>query len=135
MNIIGKWKLKGLNIPSEKGLELFTVDNYPEEYADVFNENKDMILEFLEDGTLNTIVEAVEPYISMAAEEGLESRADGYIVSYSTKWEDRDGTIYYDSEAEGEILGEAIVDSFVPLEVTEDGCILFNFGMALYERI
>lgn len=134
MNIIGKWKLKGLNIPTENGLVLYTIDNYPEEYEDIFNENKDMILEFCEDGALNTIVEATEPYLEMAAEEGMETREDGFIVCDTVTWEDRDGKIFYDSQAEGEILGEE-VDPFVEIDVTEDGCIWFNFGMGLYERV
>lgn len=134
MNIIGKWKLKGMNIPTENGLVLYTKDNFPEEYADVFNENKDMLLEFLEDGTLNTIVEATGPYLDMAAEEGIEAREDGYLVCFSTHWENRNGRIYYDSEAEGTILDEP-VDPFVEIGVTEDGCIWFNYGMALYERV
>lgn len=134
MNIIGKWKLKGMNVPTENGLELYTVENFPEEYEDVLNENKDMLLEFCEDGTLNTVVEAVSPYLEMAAEEGVEPREDGYIVFDTVKWEDRDGKIFYDSQAEGEILGEA-VDPFVEIDVTEDGCIWFNYGMCLYERV
>lgn len=133
MNIVGKWKLKGLNIPTADGAELYTVDNYPEEYAEIFDENKDMILEFCEDGTLNTVVKADGQYLEMAAEEGLEPREDGFIVVDSVKWEDRDGTIFYDSQAEGEILGEA-VDPFTEIDVTEDGCIWFNYGIALYER-
>lgn len=134
MNIIGKWKLKGMNIPTENGLVLYTKDEIPEEHADVFNENKDMILEFLEDGTLNTIVEADGLYLEMAAESGIEAREDGYIVAFSSQWEDRNGTIYYNTEFEGEVLDEA-VDPFAPIEVTEDGCILYNFGMLLYEHV
>lgn len=134
MNIIGKWKLKGINIPTENGSVLYTVDNFPEEYADIFNENKDMILEFCEDGTLNTLVEAVGSYLEMAAQEGIEPREDGFIVVDTVKWEDRNGKIFYDSQAEGDILDEA-VDPFVEIDVTEDGCIWFNFGMALYERM
>lgn len=134
MNIIGKWKLKGINIPTANGPVLYTVDNFPEEYADIFNENKDIILEFCENGILNTIVEATEPYLAMAAEEGFEQRQDGFFVIDTQKWENRDGKIFYDSQAEGEILGEDI-DPFVEIDVTEDGCIWFNFGMALYERM
>lgn len=133
MDFIGKWKLKGIHIPTENGLVLYTVDNIPDGHIDIFNENKDMLLEFLEDGTLNNIVEAVGPYLEMAAESGVEPRDDGYIVAFSTQWEDRNGTIYYNSEIEGTILDEA-VDPFVEIGVTEDGCILYNYGMFLYER-
>lgn len=134
MSIIGKWKLKGIRMPSEDGFASYTAANIPDEYLDVFQENKDMLLEFLADGTLNTIVEATGPYLDMAAEAGIAPRDDGYIVAYSTQWEDRAGKIYYNSEVEGEILDEA-VDPFVEIGITEDGCILYNYGMFLYERV
>ena len=134
MNIIGKWKLKGISIPTENGLALYTEDAIPQEHIEVFNENKDMLLEFLEDGTLNTIVEAVGQYLEMATAEGIEPREDGYIVAMSTQWEQRGEAIYYNSQLEGEILDEK-VDPYVQIGVTDDGCILYNYGMFLYERI
>lgn len=91
MNIIGKWKLKGINIPTENGPVFYTGADFPEEYVDIFNENKDMILEFCEDGTLNTIVEATGAYLEMAAAEGIAPREDGFIVVDAVKWEDRGG--------------------------------------------
>lgn len=134
MNIVGKWKLKGLNIPTADGAELYTVDNYPEEYEDIFNENKDMVLEFCADGTYNMIMEAVGEIAETAEAEGYPIREDGYVVVDSATWEDRDGTIFYDSQAEGTILDEEI-DPFIELGITEDGCILFNYGMMLFERM
>lgn len=132
MDVIGKWKLKGINVPTENGFVLYNLDNYPEEYADVFNENKGMLLEFCADGTYNMIMEAVGEIAESAKAEGYPIREDGYVVIGSAKWEDRDGKIFYDSQAEGTILDEAI-DPFIELEVTEDGCILFNY-MMLFER-
>ena len=134
MNIIGKWKLKGMNVPTENGLELYTIDNFPEEHMDTLNEVKDMILEFCEDGTYNVLMKADGELAEQAEAEGMEIRPDGYVVDLSATWEDRDGTIYYDCGAEGTILDEEI-DPFMPLEVTEDGCIWYNYGMCLYERV
>lgn len=134
MNVIGKWKLKGINMPTENGIVTYTAENMTDEYAEVFNESKDMILEFLEDGTLNSIIEAVGKYLEMAKEEGIEPREDGYLVVSTVKWEDRNGKIFYDCGAEGTILDEKI-DPFIELSFTEDGCILYNFNMLLYERL
>lgn len=133
MDFIGKWKLKGIYAPTENGPVLYTKESIPADFADVFEENRDMVLEFLEDGTLNTIVEATGPYLEMAAESGAEVREDGYLVAFSTRWEKRDGKPYYNSELEGTVLDEA-VDPFVPIECTDDGCLLYNFGTLLYER-
>lgn len=134
MNVIGKWKLNGIRIPTENGIMCYTDGNIPEAYIETYEENKDMLLEFLEDGTLNTIVAAVSPYLEMAEEEGLEVREDGFLVAYSTQWEDRDGRIYYNGQIEGTIMDEQ-VDPFVELLATDDGCILYNFGMLLYKRV
>lgn len=133
MNIIGKWKLKGMNIPTESGMTLYTKENIPEDFKDTYEEAEIMELEFLADGTYNVMQKAEGELAAEAIEEGMEIREDGYVVAFSAKWEDRDGTIYYDSGAEGTILDEE-VDPFLPLEVTEDGCIWYNYGMCLYER-
>lgn len=134
MNIIGKWKLKGARIPTEDGFKLYTKDNIPQEHAGVLDEAADFDLEFLENGTYNLITKAVGQYAEEAEKEGLEVREDGYFVVSSATWEDRNGTVYYDSGAEGTILEEE-VDPFIPLEVTDDGCIFYNYGMLLYERM
>lgn len=134
MNIIGKWKLKGMKVPTENGLEFYTVDNFPEEHMDVLNEGINMILEFCEDGTYNVIQKVEGELAEQAEAEGMEIRPDGYAVLFSAKWEDRNGTIYYDTGAEGTILDEE-VDPFLPLEVDGDGCIWYNYGMGLYERM
>lgn len=133
MNIIGKWKLKGMNIPTENGMTLYTKENIPEDFKDTYEEAEIMELEFLEDGTYNVMQKVEGELAAQAIEEGMEIREDGYVVAFTAKWEDRDGTIYYDSGAEGTILDEE-VDPFLPLEVTEDGCIWYNYGMCLYER-
>lgn len=134
MNIIGKWKLKEIRLPSENGPQRYTEDNCPPEQAEVFAENRDMLLEFLEDGTLNTLIPSTDEYLAMAAEAGLEVREDGFIVALSTQWEQRNGKPYYNSELEGELLGEA-VDPYIEIGETDDGCIMYNFGMFIYERV
>ncbi len=134
MNIIGKWKLKAICLPTENGPVSYTEDTIPTENAEVFAENRDMLLEFLEDGTLNTIVKAEGEYLAMAEESGVEPREDGYIVAMSTSWENRGGKFYYNSELEGEILGDT-VDPFIEIGITDDGCIMYNYGMFVYERV
>lgn len=133
-DFLGKWKLKGINIPTENGFEFYTKDTLPEEYTENYDEANQFLLEFLEDGTFNVIAEAVGEYAQMAKDEGIEIREDGFIVVLPATWENRDGVVYYDTGAEGEIMDEE-VDPFVPLEFTDDGCILYNFGMCVYERM
>lgn len=134
MNIIGKWKLKGMNIPTENGMMFCTKENIPEEYSDTYTEAESMELAFLEDGTYNVIQKVEGELAEQAKAEGMEISPDGYAVALSATWEDRNGTIYYDCGAEGTVLDEEI-DPFLPLEFTEDGCIWYNYGMCLYERI
>lgn len=134
MNLIGKWKLKAINIPTAEGVVTYTRENLPPEAEDTFNEADMFILEFLEDGSFNMLVEATEEFTRLAKDEGLEIREDGYIVNSSATWKEVDGKLYYDSGAEGEILDEA-VDPFIEAAFTEDGYLMYNFGMMLYERV
>lgn len=134
MNIIGKWKLKGFKTPTENGLELHMLADASEEMLVELEETLDMLIEFCEDHTFNWLYEANEKYLALAEESGAVKRDDGYIVAFTGEWEEKDGKILYDSGAEGEILGEQI-DPFVELEFTDDGDILYNYGMLLYERM
>ena len=69
-----------------------------------------------------------------AAKHGAVVREDGYAAVESTVWKEENGKIYYDTKIEGEVLGEK-VDSFAEIPVTEDGCLLYSYGMILLERV
>ena len=60
-------------------------------------------------------------------------REDGYAVVDSTTWKEEDGRLYYDTGITGEVMGEP-TDPFMAIEVTEDGCLLYQMGMILLER-
>lgn len=134
MDLIGRWTLKGVRIPTENGMTFYTKETLPEEYEEIYAEAVAFDLEFLEDGTYNMIGKAEGELAEEAKESGMESREDGYVVAMSAKWEDRDGTIYYDSGVEGTILDEEI-DPFLPVEFDENGYFLFNFGMLAFEKV
>lgn len=133
MNIIGKWTFKGMNIPTEDGMTYYDKDEIPEDILEDLEGSEKFVVEFLEDGTYNMLQKADDEVVAEAEEEGLEIRDDGYVVFDTAKWEDRDGTIYYDTGAEGTIMDEEI-DPFEPLEFNEDGCMWFNYGMMLFEH-
>lgn len=135
MNVIGRWKLKGLNVPTENGIVTYTRDTVPPEFADTFEESEKMLLEFTADGQLNTIMAVDDELREMAAAEGMEiPEGADYFPVMSTTWEERDGKIFYVADVEGEVMGEA-VEPFDELTFTDDGCILYNFGLATYERM
>lgn len=133
MEFIGKWKLKGINMPTENGMQFMTRETAPEEALDVFDEGEQMLLEFCEDGTYHMIAEAVGELAETAEAEGYPIREDGFIVVSTATWENRDGKIFYDSQAEGTI-GDQEIDPFVELTCTDDGCIVFNF-LYVYEKM
>ena len=60
-------------------------------------------------------------------------REDGYAVVDSTTWKEEDGRFYYDTGITGEVMGEP-TDPFMAIDVTEDGCLLYQMGMTLLER-
>lgn len=60
-------------------------------------------------------------------------REDGYAVVDSTTWKEEDGRFYYDTGITGEVMGEP-TDPFMAIDVTEDGCLLYQMSMILLER-
>ena len=135
MDIRGIWKVKEVRMPTPDGEKVFTPDNPPEDER--FEGAVEMMqyrTEFAEDGTLNTLMFVPEDKRGEAAKHGAVVREDGYAVVESTVWKEENGKIYYDTEIEGEVLGEK-VDSFAEIPVTEDGCLQYGLGMIILERV
>lgn len=137
MDIIGKWKVKQFNLITPEGNMQFTPENLPEgdEYGE-FGAIAKCLTEFAPDGmmyTLMPIPEGIsEAEIEAAKADGAQIR-DGFIVTRATAWKEENGVFKYDTNIEGEILGEE-VDPFAAIEVLPDGCILTEFGMVMLER-
>ena len=135
MDIRGVWKVKEVHVPTPDGEKVFTPDNPPEdERFEGAVEMMQYLTEFAEDGTLNTLMFVPEDKRGEAAKHGVVVREDGYAAVESTVWKEENGKIYYDTEIEGEVLGEK-VDSFAEIPVTEDGCLQYGLGMIILERI
>ena len=135
MDIRGIWKVKEVRMPTPDGEKVFTPDNPPEDER--FEGAVEMMqyrTEFAEDGVLNTLMFVPEEMREEAAKHGAVVREDGYAVVESTVWKEENGKIYYDTEIEGEVLGEK-VDSFAEIPVTEDGCLQYGLGMIILERV
>ena len=135
MDVRGVWKVKEVHVPTPDGEKVFTPDNPPEDER--FEGAVEMMqyrTEFAEDGVLNTLMFVPEEMREEAAKHGAVVREDGYAVVESTVWKEENGKIYYDTEIEGEVLGEK-VDSFAEIPVTEDGCLQYGLGMIILERI
>lgn len=134
MDIRGIWKVKEIRVPTPDGVKVFTPDNPPQEER--FEGSAELMgyrTEFAEDGMLNTLMFVPEEMRQEATKQGVEVREDGYAAVESTVWKEENGKIYYDTKIEGEVLGEK-VDSFAEIPVTEDGCLLYSYGMILLER-
>ena len=135
MDIRGIWKVREVHVPTPEGERIFTPDNPPEEER--FESCIEMMqcrTEFAEDGVLNTLMFVPEEMRGEAAKHGAIVREDGYAAVESTVWKEENGKFYYDTKIEGEVLGEK-VDSFAEIPVTEDGCLLYSYGMILLERV
>lgn len=134
MDIRGIWKVKEIRVPTPDGVKVFTPDNPPQEER--FEGSAELMgyrTEFAEDGMLNTLMFVPEEMRQEATKQGVEVREDGYAAVESTVWKEENGKIYYDTKIEGEVLGEK-ADSFAEIPVTEDGCLLYSYGMILLER-
>ena len=134
MDITGKWKIKEFRIRSPDGMQTFTPQTLPdsEDFED-FAKMIPMLIEFTPDGKLNTLVPVWGDMIEEARNAGLAVREAGFAVTDSTDWKESDGKFYYNTNTEGEFLGD-VVDPFSEIKVTEDGCLLYSFDMLLMER-
>lgn len=134
MDITGKWKIKEFRILSPDGMQIFTPQTLPdsEDFED-FAKMIPMLIEFTPDGKLNTLVPVWGDMIEEARNAGLAVREAGFAVTDSTDWKESDGKFYYNTNIEGEFLGD-VVDPFLEIKVTEDGCLLYSFDMLLMER-
>ena len=133
MNLIGKWKIKEFRIPTLDGVQVFTPDTLPEseEYMD-YAQMARTLTEFTPDGRMDTLVPVPEELLEQVQNEGMEIR-DGFAVIKSSAWKEQDGKFFFDSEIEGEILGET-VDPFMEIKVLPDGCLLYNMDVLVLER-
>lgn len=135
MDIRGIWKVKEVRVPTPDGEKVFTPDNPPTDEG--FEGSAEMMqyrTEFAEDGVLNTLMFVPEDKRGEAAKHGVVVREDGYAAVESTAWKEENRKIYYDTKIDGEVFGEK-VDSFAEIQVTEDGCLLYSYGMILLERV
>lgn len=134
MDITGKWKIKEFRILPPDGMQTFTPQTLPdsEDFED-FAKMIPMLIEFTPDGKLNTLVPVWGDMIEEARNAGLAVREAGFAVTDSTDWKESDGKFYYNTNIEGEFLGD-VVDPFSEIKVTEDGCLLYSFDMLLMER-
>lgn len=134
MDITGKWKIKEFRILSPDGMQTFTPQTLPdsEDFED-FAKMIPMLIEFTPDGKLNTLVPVWGDMIEEARNAGLAVREAGFAVTDSTDWKESVGKFYYNTNIEGEFLGD-VVDPFSEIKVTEDGCLLYSFDMLLMER-
>ena len=135
MDIRGIWKVREVHVPTPEGEMVFTPDNPPEdERFEGSAELMKYLTEFAEGGVLNTLMFVPEEMREEAAKHGAVVREDGYAAVESTAWKEENGKFYYDTKIEGEVLGEK-VDSFAEIPVTEDGYLLYSFGMIILERV
>ncbi len=135
MDIRGIWKVREVHVPTPEGEMVFTPDNPPtDERFEGSAELMQYRTEFAEDGVLNTLMFVPEEMREEAAKHGAVVREDGYAAVESTAWKEENGKFYYDTKIEGEVLGEK-VDSFAEIPVTEDGYLLYSFGMIILERV
>lgn len=117
-------------------MKVYTPDALPPEDDELYDDILQQLqlrTEFAADGTVSTLLAVPEEMRVEAARQGVTVREDGYAVMESTTWKEVDGRFYYDTRITGEVMGEP-TDPFMAIDVTEDGCLLYQMGMILLER-
>lgn len=125
MNITGKWKVKKIGVlQPDFSLKMYTPQELETlEDGDEYLKMAKVIIEFLPDGTMNTLLPVPEELVNQCLEDGMKI-VDGVAIIDSTTWKEKNGEYFYDTKIEGEIFGEK-VSSFEKLEI-EDDCILYS---------
>ena len=125
MNIIGKWKVKKIGVlQPDFSTKMYTPQELETlEDAEEHLKMAGTIIEFLPDGTMNTLFPVPEEFVNQLLEEGKKI-VDGFAIMDSTTWKEENGEYSYDTKIQGEIFGEK-VSSFQKLEI-EDDCILYS---------
>ena len=106
MDIIGKWKVKQLNIPTLDGVIQCTPDNMPE--GEIFEEFAPManaIFEFTPEGSLDMLLSFRRKNLKTQQSTAKGVR-DGYFVAESKPWKEVDGKFYYLEDIEGRNNGQ-----------------------------
>lgn len=138
MNIIGKWKIiKILIMTKDFDRLMCPIDEIKNNVSeDMLSDYLDMAsteLEFLPDGTMNTIRCLTDEQAKQALAEGVEL-VDGNKFVESTEWKEENGEYFYYSGNQGEIMGEA-VSPYEKLTFDKNGCLKFGSGFMLLEKI
>ncbi|MDD6848517.1 MAG: hypothetical protein PUD53_07120 [Oscillospiraceae bacterium] len=125
MNITGKWKVKKIGVlQPDFSLKMYTPQELETlEDAEEYIKIAGSIIEFLPDGTMNTLLPVPKELESQLIAEGKKI-VDGFGIMDTTTWKEENGEYFYDTKIEGEIFGEK-VSSFEKLEI-EDDCILYS---------
>ncbi|MGN1130593.1 MAG: hypothetical protein ACI4Q8_04515 [Ruminococcus sp.] len=125
MDIIGKWKVKKIGIMQpDFSIKMLTPSELQTlEDAEEYIKMASVIIEFLPDGTMNTLLPVPKELESQLIAEGKKI-VDGFGIMDTTTWKEENGEYFYDSKIEGEIFGEQ-VSPFTKLEIEED-CILYS---------
>lgn len=125
MSIIGKWKVKKIGVfqPDFTIKMLTPAELETLEDGDEYLKMAKVIIEFLPDGTMNTLLPVPKELESQLIAEGKKI-VDGFGIMDTTTWKEEKGEYFYDTKIEGEIFGEK-VSSFEKLAI-EDDCILYS---------
>ena len=128
MNIIGKWKVKKIGVfQPDFSIKMLTPQEIEAledfEDAEEYLNMASAIVEFLPDGTMNTLFPVTKELEEQLIAEGKEI-VDGFGIMDTTTWKEENGEYFYDTKIKGEILGEK-VSSFEKL-VFEGDCIVVS---------
>ena len=132
MNIIGKWKVKKIGVlQPDFSLKMFTPQELETlEDAEEYIKMASSVIEFLPDGTMNTLLPVPEELVNQCLEAGMEI-VDGFAIMDQTTWKEENGEYFYDTKIEGEIFGEK-VSSFEKLKIKDDGIL---YSQMLLEKL
>ena len=124
MEFLGKWIVKKTMFPTEDGIKHLTKDELIalgiEEDLEMF----DSVIYVKDGGIMETLMQIPADQVEAAKAEGAPVDENGCICMDSVAWKEEDGNFFYEENGE-----------FVPVQLTDDGYLMFASGMMLLEKV
>ncbi len=135
MNIVGRWKVVKVAVLGEDFKMKLVTENELNSITDdeSYKQLISAVIEFTADNKVLTLAPIPEDKLEEAKAEGVTITDDGYCVMDESDWKEENGRCFYNTGNKGTILDEEI-DPYMPLEVDEEGCMLFSGGLMLLKK-
>ena len=139
MSIIGTWKISKIMVfGADFKFTPKTVDEImaleDTEENEEYKKMTSTVARFTEDNVMILAMKIPAEMIEEAKAEGAPLTDDGLVIIQQKPWKEENGEYFYDTGDTVEINGVP-QSSFAKLAFDENGCLMLNDGMMVFEKV